>query len=155
MLFRSAAGGFVHLRRRRSGSRRRLRRERRTGGGAGENEPPPQAGGVAGRNSRGAHTRDFFGMTSAGLRGVFHTRWAGPREQNQATKQLKNWWAGLRGDFLERTGLPNTPLFFGCKFARSIWSVIQVASNLYPPCSVANNFDNWLHGIDQKFRIFY
>jgi hypothetical protein len=29
-------------------------------------------------------------------------------------------------------------LFFQCRFARSIWSIIQVASDLYPPCSVAN-----------------
>ena len=43
-------------------------------------------------------------------------------------------------------------LFFDCKVARSIWSTIQVASNLYPPRSVANIFGNWLHGIDDKFR---
>jgi hypothetical protein len=42
--------------------------------------------------------------------------------------------------------------FFQCRFARSIWSIIQVASNLYPPCSVANIFGNWLHGIDHRFR---
>ena len=44
-------------------------------------------------------------------------------------------------------------LFFQCKVARSIWSVIQVASNLYPPSSVANVFGNWLHGIDHKYII--
>ena len=43
-------------------------------------------------------------------------------------------------------------LFFECSFARSIWSAIQIASNLYPPKSVANVFGNWLHGIDKKFR---
>ena len=43
-------------------------------------------------------------------------------------------------------------LFFDCKVARSIQSTIQVASNLYPPRSVANIFGNWLHGIDNKFR---
>ena len=31
-------------------------------------------------------------------------------------------------------------LFFECSFARSIWSSIQIASNLYPPKSVANVF---------------
>ena len=41
-------------------------------------------------------------------------------------------------------------LFFECTFARSIWSSIQIASNLYPPKSVANVFGNWLHGIDKK-----
>ena len=44
-------------------------------------------------------------------------------------------------------------LFFQCKVARSIWSVIQVALNLYPPRSVANIFGNWLHEIDHRFRI--
>ena len=44
-------------------------------------------------------------------------------------------------------------LFFQCKLARSIWSVIQVASNLYPPRSVANTFGNWLRGIDPTYRI--
>ena len=43
-------------------------------------------------------------------------------------------------------------LFFECKVARSIWSAIQIVSNLYPPKSVANIFDNWLHGIDNKYR---
>jgi hypothetical protein len=33
-------------------------------------------------------------------------------------------------------------LFFQCRFARSIWSVIQLASTLYHPTSVANIFGN-------------
>jgi hypothetical protein len=44
-------------------------------------------------------------------------------------------------------------LFFQCRFARSIWSAIQVASRLYPPTSVVNVFGNWLHGIDLRFRM--
>lgn len=43
-------------------------------------------------------------------------------------------------------------LFFQCRFDRSIWSCIQVASDLYPPTSVANIFGNWLHDIDHRFR---
>ena len=43
-------------------------------------------------------------------------------------------------------------LFFHCKVACSIWSAIQIASNLYPPRSVANIFGNWLHGVDRKER---
>jgi hypothetical protein len=42
----------------------------------------------------------------------------------------------------------NKKLFFPCHFARFIWSIIQVASGMYPPHSVANVFRNWLHGID-------
>jgi hypothetical protein len=44
-------------------------------------------------------------------------------------------------------------LFFHCNFARSIWSVIQAASDLYSPTSIANIFGNWLHGIDYKYLI--
>jgi hypothetical protein len=44
-------------------------------------------------------------------------------------------------------------LFFQCRFARSIWSLNQVASSLYPPTSVANIFGNCLHGIDLRFRM--
>jgi hypothetical protein len=44
-------------------------------------------------------------------------------------------------------------LFFQCGFARSIWSIIQVASSLYPSTSVANIFRNWPHGIDLGFRM--
>ena len=43
-------------------------------------------------------------------------------------------------------------LFFECKIAHSIWSTIQIASNLYPPKSVVNIFGNWLYGIDHKYR---
>ena len=43
-------------------------------------------------------------------------------------------------------------LFFTCKVARSIWSAIQMASNLYQPTSVANIFGNWLNGIDNKLK---
>ena len=43
-------------------------------------------------------------------------------------------------------------LFFECSFVRSIWSAIQIASNLYQPKSVANVFGNWLNGIDKKYK---
>ena len=46
-------------------------------------------------------------------------------------------------------------LFFECSFVRSIWSAIQIESNLYPPKLVANVFGNWLHGIDKKLRNDY
>jgi hypothetical protein len=38
-------------------------------------------------------------------------------------------------------------------FERSIWPVIQAASGLYPPTSIANIFGNWVHGIDYKYII--
>jgi hypothetical protein len=43
-------------------------------------------------------------------------------------------------------------LFFQCRFARSIWSVIQVASILFPPRSITNIFGNWLSGINNRFK---
>jgi len=42
-------------------------------------------------------------------------------------------------------------LFFECKFARAVWAIVQVASNLYPPRSARNMFGNWLRGIDKQF----
>jgi hypothetical protein len=43
-------------------------------------------------------------------------------------------------------------LFFTCHFARAIWSIIQIGSNLYPPRSIANIFGNWLYGVDAKYK---
>jgi hypothetical protein len=43
-------------------------------------------------------------------------------------------------------------LLFQCRFARSIWPVIQLASNLYQPASVTNIFGNWLNVIDHRFK---
>jgi hypothetical protein len=46
-----------------------------------------------------------------------------------------------------------THLFFYCRFVWSVWSLLQTASTLYPPTSVANIFRNWLHGIYFRFRV--
>jgi hypothetical protein len=43
-------------------------------------------------------------------------------------------------------------LFYHCRFARSIWSVIQLVSTLYQPTRVANIFENWLNGVDVRFK---
>jgi hypothetical protein len=43
-------------------------------------------------------------------------------------------------------------LFFDCPLARSIWSIIQVATNLYLPHSVSNMFGTWLWGIDKDLK---
>jgi hypothetical protein len=43
-------------------------------------------------------------------------------------------------------------LFFQCLLARSIWPAIQIASTLFPPCSITNIFENWLNGIDNRFK---
>ena len=42
-------------------------------------------------------------------------------------------------------------LFFQCKFAHSTWSVIQIASYLYPSISVASIYGDWLNGIPNRF----
>jgi hypothetical protein len=46
-------------------------------------------------------------------------------------------------------------LFFQYRFARTIWSVIQVASTLFLPRSITNIFGNWLNGIDRRFKKVY
>jgi formate-dependent nitrite reductase membrane component NrfD len=33
-----------------------------------------------------------------------------------------------------------------------MWSVIQVALTLFPPCSITNIFRNWLIGMDNRFK---
>jgi hypothetical protein len=42
-------------------------------------------------------------------------------------------------------------LLFQYRFSRSIWSIIQLASDLYPPHSVTNIIGNWIRGIDHMF----
>jgi hypothetical protein len=92
-------------------------------------------------------------------------------EDENTTKNQKIGWYFHRGVILTKDNLvkqkwhgstqcvfchPNETinhLFFHCCFARSIWSLIQVASTLYPATSVANIFGNWLHGIDIRFRM--
>jgi hypothetical protein len=64
----------------------------------------------------------------------------------------RNWYGSTQCVFCHQDETINH-LFFQCRFARSIWSHIQVASSLYPPTSVANIFRNWLHDIDLRFRM--
>jgi hypothetical protein len=64
----------------------------------------------------------------------------------------RNWIGSLKCVFCHHNETIKH-LFFQCNFAHSIWSVNQMASNLYPPSSVVNMFDNWLRGIHNKFRI--
>jgi hypothetical protein len=41
-------------------------------------------------------------------------------------------------------------LFFDCPLARSIWSIIQVSTNIYLPHSVSNMFGTW--GLDKDVK---
>jgi hypothetical protein len=43
-------------------------------------------------------------------------------------------------------------LLFYCHFAKFIWRIIQVFSNLLSPTSVHNMFTGWLEGIDRKLK---
>jgi hypothetical protein len=63
----------------------------------------------------------------------------------------QNWHGSTQCVFCHHDEMINH-LFFNCCFARTIWSLIKVASSLYPPTSIANIFRNWLHGIDLRFR---
>jgi hypothetical protein len=60
-------------------------------------------------------------------------------------------WYLRKGVILTKDNLAKH-LFFRCRFARSIWSVIQVASTLFPPCGITNIFGNWLDGIDNRYK---
>jgi hypothetical protein len=63
----------------------------------------------------------------------------------------RNWHGSTQCVFCHQDETINH-LFFQCRFARCIWSPIQVASTLYPPTSVVNIFGNWLRGTDLRFR---
>jgi hypothetical protein len=63
----------------------------------------------------------------------------------------RNWHGSTQCVFCHQNEMINH-LFFHCRFARSIWSLIQVALSMYPLTSVANIFRNWLYGIDLRFR---
>jgi hypothetical protein len=41
-------------------------------------------------------------------------------------------------------------LFFDCSLARTVWRIIQVATNLYLPHCVPNMFGTWLQGLDKE-----
>jgi hypothetical protein len=43
-------------------------------------------------------------------------------------------------------------LFFECRFARVVWSIIQAASGLCQPYSVPNIFGTWLSGISKDLK---
>ncbi|EEE51773.1 hypothetical protein OsJ_33218 [Oryza sativa Japonica Group] len=43
-------------------------------------------------------------------------------------------------------------LFFECRFALSVWSIIQAASGLPPPHCVAHMFGSWLDGIHNNLK---
>jgi hypothetical protein len=45
-------------------------------------------------------------------------------------------------------------LFFQYQFVRSIWSITQIGSTLYPPRSVAHLFGSWLNGVERRFKTF-
>jgi hypothetical protein len=63
----------------------------------------------------------------------------------------RNWNGSRRCVFCHRDETIKH-LFFQCRFARSIWSVFQVGSTLFPPRNITNIFGNWPNGIDQRFK---
>jgi hypothetical protein len=80
-------------------------------------------------------------------------RWYPWKEVILTKDNLAKWnWHGSKKSVFCHQDETIKHLVFQCCFARSIWSVIQFAS-LYLPCSVANIFGNWLHGIDHRFRM--
>jgi hypothetical protein len=46
----------------------------------------------------------------------------------------------------------NKYLFFEWYFVRTIWNLVQVATNLYTPCSISNLFNSWLRGINKDLK---
>jgi hypothetical protein len=65
----------------------------------------------------------------------------------------RNWQGSKKCVFCHQDETINH-LFFNCQFARSIWSITQIGSTLYPPQSVANFFGSWLNGVDRRYKTF-
>jgi hypothetical protein len=63
----------------------------------------------------------------------------------------RNWYGSKKCVFYHQDETIKH-LFFQYRFARSIWSVIQIPSTLFPPCIITNIFGNWLNGINNKFK---
>jgi hypothetical protein len=63
----------------------------------------------------------------------------------------RNWQGSQLCTFCNQDETTNH-LFFRCRFAKSVWSAIQLASALYRPCSVTNIFGNWFNGVDPRFK---
>jgi hypothetical protein len=51
----------------------------------------------------------------------------------------RNWHGSSRCVFCHQD-MTIKHIFFQCRFASSIWLIIQVSSSMYPPTSVANIF---------------
>jgi hypothetical protein len=64
----------------------------------------------------------------------------------------KRNWLGCRRCVFCQEDETIKHLFFQCRFAKAIWSIIQIGSSLYPPRSVANIFGNWLNGVEVRYR---
>jgi hypothetical protein len=64
----------------------------------------------------------------------------------------KRNWHGSKKCFFSHQDESIKHLFFQYRFARFIWSVIEVASTLYPPRSITNIFGNWLNDTDHWFK---
>jgi hypothetical protein len=63
----------------------------------------------------------------------------------------RNWQECKKCAFCHQETIKH--LFFHCHFARSIWSIVQIGSTLYPPSRVTNIFGNLRNGVDQRFKI--
>lgn len=45
-------------------------------------------------------------------------------------------------------------LFFECHFARSVWTIIHVASGIRPPHHVSHMFSGWLTGVQKDLQLY-
>lgn len=43
-------------------------------------------------------------------------------------------------------------LFFHCRVSRSVWSMVQIASNLFSPRDATHMFGSWLRGVHKRLR---
>jgi hypothetical protein len=63
----------------------------------------------------------------------------------------RNWHGNVKYCFCHKDETIKH-LFFECHFARTMWNLVQVATKLYPPCSISNLFNSWLRGINKDLK---
>jgi hypothetical protein len=63
----------------------------------------------------------------------------------------RNWHGRVKCCFCHKDNTIKH-LFFECHLVRTTCNLIQVATNLYPPCSISNLFNSWLRGLNKDLK---
>jgi hypothetical protein len=63
----------------------------------------------------------------------------------------RNWNGSVKCCFCHKDEIIKH-LFFECQLVRTTWNIVQVTTNVYPPCSISNMFNSWLWRINKDLK---